>query len=86
MFFKKRPFPAPFKPDLTRVRLYNGDYYALSGDAVPAYTLCEWDEDWNPDFPELAMDCALAILDDFPVVVNCLYPGLEGRMCTTRKR
>ncbi|MBO5918618.1 MAG: hypothetical protein J6Q14_07615 [Oscillospiraceae bacterium] len=78
MFFKKRPAPAPFKPDLTRVRLYNGDYYGLSGDTVPTYTLCEWDEDWDPVFPELAMDCALAILDDFPVVVNCLYPGFVG--------
>ena len=79
MFFKKWFASEPFEPDLTRVKLYNGDVYALLGDSMPVYTLCEWDEDWDRDFPELAMDCALAILDDYPVVVNCLHPGIVGK-------
>ena len=82
MFFKKRRSPAIFfKPDLTKIRLYNGAYYTLADDAPPpysVYTLCEWDEDWDSDFPELAMDCALAILDDYPIVVNCLHSGIVG--------
>lgn len=80
MFFKKRRVPAIFfKPDLTRVKLYNGDFYALSDDSMHVYTLCEWDEDWDPDIHELAMDCALAILDDYPIVVNCLHSGIVGK-------
>lgn len=82
MFFKKSRIPTIFfKPDLTKVRLYNGAYYTLADDApqpYSVYTLCEWDEDWDPDFHELAMDCALAILDDYPIVVNCLHSGIVG--------
>ena len=82
MFFKRRRPPAVFfTPDLTKIRLYNGAYYTLADDAPPpysVYTLCEWDEDWDAEFPDLAMDCALAILDDYPIVVNCLYPSLVG--------
>ena len=81
MFFKKRRPSVPVEPDLTKIRLYNGAYYTLADDAPPlysVYTLCEWDEDWDPDFPELAMDCALAILDNYPIVVNCLCPGVAG--------
>lgn len=79
MFFKKWLTSEPFEPDLTRVKLYNGDLYALFDDSMPVYTLRDWDESWDPDFPELAMDCALAILDDYPVVVNCLHPGFVGK-------
>ena len=80
MFFKKCRAPKTFfKPDLTRVKLYDGDRYALLDDSMPVYTLCEWDEDWDSDIHELAIDCALAILDDYPIVVNCLHPGFVGK-------
>lgn len=82
MFFKKHRVPAIcFKPDLTKITLYNGAYYTLADDApqpYSVYTLCEWDEDWDPDIHELAMDCALEILDDYPIVVNCLHSGVVG--------
>lgn len=82
MFFKRRRAPSIFfKPDLTKIRLYKGAYYTLADDApqpYSVYTLCEWDEDWDRDFPELAMNCALAILDDYPIVVNCLHSGIAG--------
>lgn len=90
MFFKKRRPPAIFfTPDLTKVRLYNGAYYTLTDDAsqpYSVYTLCEWDEDWDSDFSELAMDCALAILDDYPIVVNCLHSGIVGESVHNEKR
>ncbi len=79
MFFKKWFTSAPFEPDLTRVVLYNGDYYGVSDDSMSVYTLRDWDESWDPDFHELAMDCALAILDDYPIVVNCLHSGIVGK-------
>lgn len=79
MFFKKWFASEPFEPDLTRVKLYNGDVYALFDDSMPVYTLRDWDESWDPDFHELAMECALTILDDYPVVVNCLHPGFVGK-------
>ena len=78
MFFKKWFTYVPFEPDLTRIRLYNGDYYGVSDGSIPVYTLRDWDESWDPDFHELAMDCALAILDDYPIVVNCLHSGVVG--------
>lgn len=82
MFFKKWFTSAPFEPDLTRVRLYNGDYYRISGEVPPAhriYTLCEWDEGWDPDFAKLAMDCALTMMDDYPVVINHLCSHFVGK-------
>lgn len=75
-FFKKKPKPVPVEPDTTRIRLYNGAFYPYDSAPAPyrVYTLRDWDEDEDCDFPQLAMDCALAILDEYPVVVNCLRP------------
>ena len=75
-FFKKKPQPPPVEPDTTRIRLYNGAYYPYDSAPEPyhVYTLRDWFEDEDCDFPQLAMDCVLAILDDYPVVVNCLRP------------
>lgn len=80
MFFlkKKKPTPTRPEPDFTRVRLYSGEYYWPNPNHLlshyPVCTLLEWAEDSDVDFPDVAMDCALAILDDFPVVVNNLHP------------
>lgn len=82
MFFKKWFHSDPFEPDLTRVRLYNGDYYHISGEVPPShhiYTLCEWDEGWDPDFAKLAMECALTMMDDYPVVINHLRSHFVGK-------
>lgn len=75
-FFKKKPKPTPVEPDTTRIRLYNGAFYPYDSAPAPfnVYTLRDWFEDEDCDFPQLAMDCALAILDEYPVVVNCLRP------------
>ena len=73
MFFFRKPNPAFFRePDFTRVRLLKG-WYDLPKKLVPAYTvytLLEWAEDSDGDFPDLAVDCALAILKDFPAALN----------------
>lgn len=82
MFFKRWFASEPFEPDLTRVRLYNGAYYATHGE-VPLpyhiYTLCEWDVGWDPDFSKLAMECALTMMEDYPVVINRLHSHDVGR-------
>ena len=82
MFFKKWFTSEPFEPDLTRVRLYNGDYYHISGEAPPShhiYTLCEWDEGWDSDFAKLAMECALTMMGDYPLVINHLCSHFVGK-------
>lgn len=82
MFFKKWFTSTPYEPDLTRIRLYNGDYYAISSEVPRSYhiyTLCEWDEGWDPDFAKLAMDCALTMMDDYPVVINHLCSHFVGK-------
>ena len=82
MFFKKWFASDPFEPDLTRVVLYDGDCYAISGEAPKpyhVYTLCEWDEGWDPVFSKLAMECALTMMDDYPVVIDHLCTHFVGK-------
>ena len=82
MFFKKWLASDPFEPDLTRVRLYNGDYYNISGEVPPTYhiyTLCEWDEGWDSDFAKLATECALTMMEDYPLVINHLRSHFVGK-------
>lgn len=77
LFFKKPNLP---EPDVTRLRLYRGAYYPYD-DVLPpnrVYTLREWAEDSDADFPEIAMECALTILDEYPVVVNHLSTPRVG--------
>lgn len=76
LFFKRRKPVLP-KPDPSKVRLYNGNPCVPDGGNTTApytYTLTEWFSDSDEIFPEFSMDCALSILDDYPVVVNCLRP------------
>ena len=54
-FFKKKPKPAPVEPDTTRIKLYNGAFYPYDSAPAPfhVYTLREWFEDEDCDFPQL---------------------------------
>jgi len=77
VLFFKRIKPTLPAPDPSKVRLYNGNPCTPNGGNTTApytYTLTEWLSDSDDIFPEFAMDCALAILDEYPVVVNCLRP------------
>lgn len=78
MFFKKKKKWVPPEPDLSKIRLYRGDFYSpyvlSETSGHDTYSLLEWAEDSDSDFPELAIDCAIAILENFPVVVNRLFP------------
>lgn len=77
MLFFKRIKPTLPDPDPSKVRLYNGNPCTPNGGNTTApytYTLTEWLSDSDDIFPEFAMDCALAILDEYAVVVNCLRP------------
>lgn len=77
MFFRKKKKWIPPEPDFSKVRLFRGDYYSPYMPEISdhhTYSLLEWAEDSDFDFPELAIDCVVAVLEDFPVVVNRLFP------------
>ncbi len=82
MFFLKGKPPAKrFEPDLSKVRLYKGDYYLVAHTIAPSYntyTLCEWDEGWDGDFCTIAMECAMRLLEDSPIVINQLFPTFHN--------
>ena len=68
--FKKS---GPRIPDTTTVCLGRGEFYSdrqvNSPDKV--YSLYEWDTGEITDFFALVMDCAMLILKDMPLVINC---------------
>ena len=71
----KKSKPEPHIPDITRVVLYQGQFYGEKRKFTAShnvYTLREWETDEDVDFPALVMDCAAAILENMLLVVNCV--------------
>lgn len=81
MFFfkKKEKFPVPM-PDTTKVVLRNGPRDPAFASPPPwhTYSLCEWLEGTDGDFSRLALECAMVILDEYPIVINKLWPRFLG--------
>ena len=79
-FFKKREKrPVPVA-DKTKVVLLNGPRDPAFTPAPPwhTYSLCEWLEGTDGDFSRLALECAMVILDEYPIVINKLWPRFLG--------
>ena len=79
-FFKKKEKPPIPEPDKTKVVLRDGprDPAFTSPPPWHTYSLCEWLEGTDSNFSRLALECAMVILDDYPIVINRLWPRFFG--------
>lgn len=75
LFLKhKKPLKISLETD-PRIRLHPGGFYPSEIPDSPThklYCLRPWDEDDDVEFPDLAMESAARMLEEFPTVVNQL--------------
>jgi hypothetical protein len=75
LFLKhKKPLKISMETD-PRIRLHLGGFYPSEVPDSPThklYCLRPWDEDDDVEFPDLAMESAARMLEEFPTVVNQL--------------